>query len=115
MLATLVTHLKSHAPFNTSLKNCAPGQDCDECPNQDMQADVLPLCLVKQGQAARIVRVDQEPRLRKRLADLGLAAGMDVRVLRASVNAGPMILAVRCDTRLAVGWAMARRIEVELA
>jgi len=111
MLATLVTHLKLRTHFATSLENCAPGQDCDECPNQD----VLPLCLVKQGQAARIVRVDQEPRLRKRLADLGLAAGMDVRVLRASVNAGPMILAVRCDTRLAVGWAMAKRIEVELA
>ena len=97
-----------------ALHNCTPGMDCDDCPNEGITITTLPLCLVPAGESARIVHVEQGRRCRKRLADLGLAAGVDVRVLRASRAGGPMILAVRNDARLAIGRGMAMKIRVQL-
>ena len=100
-------------PAPPHIKTCQPGIDCADCPNQDIQDETpLPLCLAKPGARMRIVAVDEGKRFRKRLADLGLAVGMEVRVLQSTRGYGPMILAVRKDARLAIGWGMAHKIRV---
>lgn len=70
------------------------------------------LSQVTGGSRARIVQMEGGRRLRKRLADLGLSVGMEVRVLRDAYGHGPMIIAVRHDTRLALGWGLAAKITV---
>ncbi len=50
--------------------------------------------------------------LRKRLADLGISAGSEVRVVQN--YGGPIILAVKEDARMAIGRGMAHRILVEV-
>ncbi len=49
--------------------------------------------------------------LRRRLAELGLNVGSEVRVLQ-SHGGGPMILAVKEDARMAIGRGMAHKILV---
>ncbi len=71
----------------------------------------LPLSMVAAGQTVELVQIEEGRRLRKRLADLGLNVGLTVRVVQNSF-AGPLILAVREDSRLAIGRGMAHRIRV---
>lgn len=97
-----------------SLEPCTPGVDCEDCPNQAVEGITLPLCLVPPGGRARIIHVDEGRRFRRRLAELGLAVGMEVRVVRASRGVGPLILAVCNDSRLAMGWGMANKIRVQV-
>lgn len=92
---------------------CTPGVDCENCPNREVTGSTLPLCRLEPGDAACIVAVDEGRRFRKRLADLGLAVGMEVQVVRASRGRGPMILAICSDSRLALGWGIANKILVE--
>jgi ferrous iron transport protein A len=92
---------------------CTPGVDCEHCPNREVTGSTLPLCRLEPGDAACIVAVDEGRRFRKRLADLGLAVGMEVHVMRASRGRGPMILAICNDSRLALGWGIANKILVE--
>lgn len=63
------------------------------------------------GQTVELVHIEECRRLRKRLADLGLNVGLNVRVVQ-NAFAGPLILAVREDSRLAIGRGMAQRILV---
>ena len=49
--------------------------------------------------------------MKRRLADLGLNAGMTVKVING-ISQGPLILAVK-DSRLAIGRGMAEQIIVE--
>ncbi len=72
---------------------------------------LLPLSMVEAGQTVELVSIGECRRLRKRLADLGLNVGLNVRVVQNSF-AGPLILAVREDSRLAIGRGMAQRILV---
>lgn len=105
-----------HTPAPIShdtLQPCVPGRDCDDCPNQEHRTSDGPLCLVKPGTKVRVVSVAEGRRFRKRLADLGLAPGMEVNVLRASHARGPMILGLCGDARLAIGWGMANKIIVQ--
>ncbi|NDJ75099.1 MAG: ferrous iron transport protein A [Chloroflexi bacterium] len=123
MLNTLLTFFRTDTRDNGAtpslpdgvqpLETCVPGVDCDDCPNQELEGAVMPLCLLSPGEQGRIVHVHEGRQFRKRLADLGLAVGMDVRVVRASHGHGPMILAVCQDGRLAMGWGMANKIRVE--
>jgi Fe2+ transport system protein FeoA len=115
-LGTVPVHEKEKTLIRETaeLHPCDPGVDCEDCPNQPVIGATLPLCLVAPGESARIVRVDEGRKFRKRLADLGLVVGMEVRVVQAAHGAGPMILAVRNDSRLAVGWGMANKIRVQL-
>jgi len=69
-----------------------------------------PLSEATRGMYVRIVQINGGQRMRKRLADLGLAVGMEVRILRDACGHGPMIISVRHDTRLALGWGMASKI-----
>ncbi len=70
-----------------------------------------PLSAIRPGQTVELVAIGECRRLRKRLADLGLNTGVCVRVVQNSF-AGPLILAVREDARLAIGRGMARKIMV---
>lgn len=72
---------------------------------------VMMLSMVASGETVELVKISEGKRLRKRLADLGLTVGLDVRVVQNSF-AGPLILAVKEDCRLAIGRGMAHRIQV---
>lgn len=71
----------------------------------------LPLSMVQAGETVELVAIEEGRRLRKRLADLGLNAGLRVRVIQNCFT-GPLILAVREDSRLAIGRGMAHKIRV---
>lgn len=87
------------------------GPGLSECPRK--QADTMPLCMALPGAVVELVEIQECPRLRKRLADLGLNTGMCVRVIQSSGH-GPMILAVKDDSRLGIGRGTANRIMVKL-
>lgn len=72
----------------------------------------MTLAMLAEGEKARLVGVRGGHQLRKRLADLGLNAGMAVQVVRRN-PAGPLILGVK-DSRLALGRGMADKVMVEL-
>jgi Fe2+ transport system protein FeoA len=76
------------------------------------RTDTMPLCMAMAGEVVELVRIQECPRLRKRLADLGLNTGMCVRVIRSS-SGGPMILAVKDDSRLGIGRGIANKITVK--
>lgn len=63
------------------------------------------------GCEARLTAVRAGRELRARLAAMGLAPGVRLRVVRQS-GRGPMVLAVR-GMRLAVGRGMAEKLDVE--
>ena len=70
----------------------------------------MTLATMKEGERARIVRVDGEEAVKRHLGALGFVAGTVVRVVGASY--GNMILAVH-ESRIAVNEATARKIEIE--
>lgn len=72
---------------------------------------VMPLSMVSSGETVELVKISEDKRLRKRLADLGLTVGLDVRVIQNHFT-GPLILAVKEDARLAIGRSMAHKIQV---
>ena len=65
---------------------------------------------MKEGERARIVRVDGEEAVKRHLGALGFVAGTVVRVVGTSY--GNMILAVH-ESRIAVNDATARDIEAD--
>ena len=69
------------------------------------------LSAVSSGKMVELTAIDGGRRLRKRLADLGLSVGQQIRVVQNHF-AGPLILAVQHDTRLAIGRGMAKKIYV---
>jgi len=71
----------------------------------------MTLTMVQPGETVELVQIKECPRLRKRLADLGLNIGLPVRVVQNHFT-GPMILAVKEDCRLAIGRGMAQNIRV---
>jgi ferrous iron transport protein A len=72
----------------------------------------MPLSMAAPSEKVRISAMHGGRGLRKRLADLGLNIGTIVEVVRSD-GSGPLILAVKGDSRLALGRGMAHRIEVE--
>ena len=64
---------------------------------------------MKEGERARIVRVEGDEAVRRHLGALGFVAGTVVRVVGASY--GNMILAVH-ESRIAVNDATAQNVEV---
>ncbi|NDJ75912.1 MAG: ferrous iron transport protein A [Chloroflexi bacterium] len=71
----------------------------------------IPLSLVAPGETVTLTTIQDCARLRQRIADLGLNIGLTVRVVKNDFH-GPLILAVKHDTRLAIGRGLARRIRV---
>jgi Fe2+ transport system protein FeoA len=72
----------------------------------------LPLSQIPSGTLVELVEIESCPRMRKRLADLGLNVGTTVRVIQGG-GGGPMILAVRGDTRMGIGRRVAQKIIVQ--
>lgn len=72
---------------------------------------LIPLSLVSVGEYAEVVEMHEQDTTRQRLNELGLTPGTVVRVIQADTT-GAMIVAIRHDTRLAVGRATARKISV---
>jgi len=70
----------------------------------------MKLTMVRAGERARIVRVNGDEAVRRRLGALGFVAGTVVRAVRASF--GNLILAVH-ESRIAVNEETAADIEVE--
>lgn len=80
--------------------------------NRDFDcATCFPLCNARCDQCVRLVSIEGGKTLRKRLAELGLSAGDEVRVVQRHGH-GPLILAVKEDTRMAIGRGMAEKILV---
>ncbi len=75
-----------------------------------LQNNNLPLTMTRPGQRVRLVSIQAEGRLHRRLTELGLAPGVELKVMQA--NGGPLLLAVQ-DTRLALGRDTARQIIVQ--
>jgi len=71
----------------------------------------LPLSMVTPQQPVRLVEIRGGHRLRKRLADLGLTLGAPLRVVQAH-RGGPLIVAVKQDTRMALGRGIAQKLIV---
>lgn len=71
----------------------------------------MPLSLVTPGETVELVQIIEGKRLRKRLADLGLNVGLNIRVVQNCFS-GPLIVAVKEDLRLAIGRGMAHHILV---
>ncbi len=75
------------------------------------RADTYPLNLASPGDTVDLVAIRGGKRLHKRLADLGLNVGMPVRIIQG-VSGGPMLLAFKGDSRLAIGHGIAAKIVV---
>lgn len=69
------------------------------------------LSLATPQQIVRLVAIRGGQRLRKRLADLGLTPGTQLRVVQVH-RSGPMIIAIKQDTRMAIGRGMAHKLIV---
>jgi Fe2+ transport system protein FeoA len=78
----------------------------------DDSAAPIPLSLVTPGETVTLTTIQDCARLRQRIADLGLNIGLTVRVVKNDFH-GPLILAVKHDTRLAIGRGLAHRIRVQ--
>jgi len=75
-----------------------------------MVEPAMPLALASPGATVRIVSIKAGWRLTRRLADMGMIPGTDVRVVSSNMP-GPVVVEVR-GTRLALGHGMAQRIMV---
>ena len=73
----------------------------------------LPLSMVNSGEYAELIAVQSGHVLQKRLADLGLNVGTQVRIVQSDPT-GPMIVAFKDDARLAIGRGVAQKILVSL-
>jgi ferrous iron transport protein A len=71
----------------------------------------FPLAFAERGERVSLVAIRAGSRLRKRLADLGLTMGMDIRIVQDD-TCGPLILAIKEDSRLALERPVAQRIMV---
>jgi ferrous iron transport protein A len=65
------------------------------------------------GQTAYIVSVLGGRNLTKRLADLGITSGTEVKIIRRTLFSGPLQVEV-AGSRLVLGWGLASKILVEL-
>lgn len=75
------------------------------------RTNTLPLTAVNRGETVTLAEVRAGSKLRRRLADLGLNMGTQVRIVQCDPNC-PLILAVQNDSRLALGQGMAQQIMV---
>jgi Fe2+ transport system protein FeoA len=82
-----------------------------ETHGSNSQGPVMMLSMVVTGETVVLLKIAAGRRLRRRLADLGLTVGMEVRMVQNHF-AGPVILAVKHDSRLAIGRGMAAKIQV---
>jgi len=68
---------------------------------------------LEDGQRANIISVLGGKMLTKRLADLGITSGTEVKVIRRTLFSGPVQVEV-AGSRLVLGWGLASKIVVVL-
>ncbi len=74
--------------------------------NQDM-----PLAMVVPGKLVTVTEVRDGRRLQKRLADMGLTLGVQIRVINGQMS-GPVLIDLR-GSRVALGRGIAQKIVVK--
>jgi ferrous iron transport protein A len=79
----------------------------------DNKKDKTILTDIKDGETGIIVSVLGGRMLTKRLADLGLSSGTEIKVLRRTLFSGPIQIEV-CGSKLVLGRGLASKILVEL-
>lgn len=79
----------------------------------DNKKDKKSLTELEDGQTAVIVSVLGGKMLTKRLADLGITSGTEIKVIRKTLFSGPIQVEV-AGSRLVLGWGLATKIMVEL-
>ena len=72
----------------------------------------MPLAMVSPGEVVRVVNVRAGWGLTRRLADMGLLPGVQIRVINNQLR-GPLIIDLR-GSRLVLGHGMAQKILVEV-
>lgn len=72
-------------------------------------SSLIPLSMVNTGETVTVRQIRGGKKVRSRLIDLGLNRGSTLRVIKNDVN-GPLILAVKEDSRFALGRGMAHHI-----
>lgn len=82
--------------------------------NINLSSMTIPLALTSPGDCVIVVEIRGGRKMMHRLRDLGLNLGTDIRVIKNDVR-GPLIIAVKEDSRLAIGRGMAHRIVVSSA
>lgn len=70
----------------------------------------MPLAIVQVGRRVRFVAVDAGRGLQSRLSSMGLVPGVEIEVLRNSLQ-GPFLIAVK-GSRIMIGRGMAQKIMV---
>ncbi len=75
--------------------------------------DKTSLTDIKDGQTGIIVSILGGRKATKRLADLGLTTGTEIKVLRRTLFSGPVQIEV-CGSKLVLGRGLASKIMVEL-
>lgn len=73
------------------------------------QDHIMPLSLASPGETVSIVGIDAGRGLGRKLVDMGLVPGTEIKVVTA--HGGPVIVEVK-GTRLALGHGMAHKILV---
>ena len=71
---------------------------------------MMPLSMVSPGEVVKVVTVRAGWGLQRRLADMGLTPGVQIRVVN-SQRPGPVVIDIR-GSRLALGHGLAHRIMV---
>lgn len=72
---------------------------------------IMPLTMVPPGKKVKVISLAGGRGIGRHLADMGLDIGSEIEVLNQGAP-GPFIIAVK-ETRLAIGFGMARKIMVE--
>jgi len=70
----------------------------------------MPLSMVSQGEQVQVVAIRAGWGLQRRLAEMGLNPGVQIRVMN-SQRPGPVVIDVR-GSRLALGYGIAHKIMV---
>lgn len=83
----------------------------DHMTDTTLRQPAMPLSFAQHGQVAIIQQINGGRRLRQRLLDLGLNHGTYIRVLKNERH-DPMLIAVKEDSRLALGRDMTHQILV---
>ncbi len=76
-----------------------------------MTSQVMPLAMVRPGEVVTVVDVRAGWGLQRRLADMGLLPGVQIRVINNQMP-GPLIIDLR-GSRLVLGHGMAHKILVK--
>ena len=71
------------------------------------------LANMRDGQAGTVISIDAGKKATKRLADLGLIPGKEIKVLRKTLFSGPVEIQVS-GSRLVIGRGLASKIVVEV-